>query len=454
MIYTSGSTGRPKGVMISHRALSNFIVSMGKTPGFTRNDSLLAVTTYCFDIVGLELYLPLTRGGKVMICPEETARDGLKLKKAIEAFRPTMIQATPSTFLMLFHAGWKNSEKVKILVGGEPLSQDLKQRFDHTRSEVWNMYGPTETTIWSTVEKLEPERPITIGRPIANTEVYIVDPRMNLLPAGIPGELCIAGHGVAEGYWHRLDLTARQFVDNPFDHLTGTKGTKLYRTGDLARWLEDGRLFHMGRMDLQVKIRGFRVELGEVETHLNGHAGIREAVVVARKQEGGSQLAAFYVPREKGRHPDPGTLKKYLAPRLPRYMVPAFFMALTEIPLTPNGKTDRKRLMAMELSIHSPEKALQKKIGPGKEIGPDKEVGAKKAIGFDKEIGPAQTETGPAQTKNHGDPVALEEIRRKITAIWQEVLEVTDLRPNDAFFDAGGNSVLAVIAAGRIAEAF
>ncbi|MBL8150694.1 MAG: amino acid adenylation domain-containing protein, partial [Blastocatellia bacterium] len=275
VIYTSGSTGKPKGVMIGHQALCNFLYSMSVEPGFTSEDRILAVTTYCFDIAVLELLLPLLQGGESVICASEKAKNPDLLRLEIERVRPTIMQATPATWTMLFHSGWRNERKIKILCGGEALPTQLKDLLVADGGEVWNMFGPTETTVWSTVSRVFPNKPVTIGYPIANTEIHIVDKNMNLVPIGVAGELCIAGDGLAEGYWKRPELTKEKFVDNPFK-----LGTLLYRTGDLARWREDGEIDFLGRLDHQVKIRGFRIEIGEVETVLAKHPLITNNAVV------------------------------------------------------------------------------------------------------------------------------------------------------------------------------
>jgi amino acid adenylation domain-containing protein/thioester reductase-like protein len=343
VIYTSGSTGKPKGVMIPHKALVNFLVSMGQTPGLQEHDSLLAVTTYCFDIAGLEFYLPLITGATVYICDGETTRDPDLLIKAIDRYHPTVMQATPATWMMLFQAGWKNASNMKILCGGEALSEELKRRFVQTKSELWNLFGPTETTIWSTVHQELPGNATNIGKPIANTQVYIIDHNSNIVPIGVPGELCIAGDGLARGYFNRPELTAEKFVANPFSN-----SSKLYKTGDLCRWLPDGNIEYVGRIDHQIKIRGFRIELGEIENALSEHTSIQKTIVVAQnrpEQENNYYLSAYIVcdPSASTVINAP-TLKAALNTQLPEYMIPSFFVFLDTLPLTPNGKIDRKAL--------------------------------------------------------------------------------------------------------------
>jgi amino acid adenylation domain-containing protein/thioester reductase-like protein len=301
-IYTSGSTGKPKGVQVLHRGVVNFLTSMSRAPGLTVEDILLAVTTISFDIAALELYLPLSVGAQVHLVSREVASDAAQLSQAIEDSRATVLQATPATWRMLLAAGWEGNSQLKILCGGEAMSRDLADKLLAKTAAVWNMYGPTETTIWSTVHQVEAgEGPISVGRPIANTQVYIVDPelkrhddRMELLPIGEAGELLIGGIGLARGYLNRPELNEEKFIPDPFS----TKpGARLYRTGDLARYLPDGTIQCVGRIDHQVKIRGFRIELGDIEATLTQHPGVREAVVVGHKDNSGEQsLAAYVIP--------------------------------------------------------------------------------------------------------------------------------------------------------------
>ncbi|HTR88437.1 MAG TPA: amino acid adenylation domain-containing protein, partial [Reyranella sp.] len=350
VIYTSGSTGTPKGVMVEHQALMNFLCSMASRPGFEPGDRLLAVTTYSFDIAGLELLLPLVRGGTCCICPSGKTNDAALLRQEIRRLRPTIMQATPSTWTMLFHDGWCNEERMKLLCGGEPLPPALKREFVTTGSDAWNMFGPTETTIWSTVSPIAgDDDAVDIGTPIANTQIHVLDRHGQLAPMGLPGELCIGGDGLARGYLNRPELTAERFAPNPFE-----PGTRLYRTGDLARWREDGVLEHLGRLDHQVKIRGFRIELEEIETWLAKHPAIERSVVVAR----GQQLVAYLVSRAGRRAPTSAQVKEFLAQHLPEYMIPAISVALTELPLTASGKIDRKSLADRDVIVERAEAAL------------------------------------------------------------------------------------------------
>ncbi|MGS0763567.1 amino acid adenylation domain-containing protein [Syntrophomonas curvata] len=399
VLYTSGSTGNPKGVMIPHKALTNFLLSMGKQPGINSQDRLLAVTTYCFDIAGLELYLPLICGAQCFICSAEKVKDIEKLKQEIQRVKPTIMQATPVTWIMLFQTGWKNKEKIKILCGGEALPGKLKQNFMDTNSDVWNMFGPTETTIWSTVQHIKENEPITIGKPIDNTRIYILDNNLKPTPIGIAGELHIAGDGLARGYLNKPELTAEKFIDNPFN-----QGYKLYKTGDLARWLPDGNIEYIGRIDYQIKIRGYRIELGEIESQLGQHPGIKDCVAVMREQEGNKQLVAYYTTKDAWDLTDQQELRRHLKACLPEYMIPSHILRLDNIPLTPNGKVDRNELIKRDIAIAgSPRTSL-----------PESKV------------------------------------EEKVLKIWQGILQVNDIDMEAGFFDVGGDSLLAVAAAARI----
>ena len=296
VLYTSGSTGKPKGVMIRHHSLVNFLIGMQESPGMTADDRLLAVTTISFDIAGLELYLPLITGAELILCDQQTAKDGRLLLELIEEKNITVMQATPSTWGMMIAAGWDKKYALKVLCGGEALPKELAANLLQRASALWNMYGPTETTIWSTVKQIiNTEEPITIGRPIQNTQIYILNEANRLAEPGATGELVIGGEGVAAGYLNRPELTAERFIDHPF---SAVPGAKLYKTGDLARFLEDGEIQHQGRIDEQVKIRGYRIELGEIESLLSQQNGIKQAVVLAREDTPGDKRLVGYVTLE------------------------------------------------------------------------------------------------------------------------------------------------------------
>ncbi|WP_341720553.1 amino acid adenylation domain-containing protein [Micromonospora sp. FIMYZ51] len=343
VIYTSGSTGQPKGVAVPHRALTNFLCSMAREPGCGPADTLLAVTTVCFDISALELYLPLITGGRVEIVPTEVARDGLRLRDTVERLRPTLMQATPATWGMLLAGGWSGDPALTVLCGGEALSAETAAALLAGNRAVWNLYGPTETTVWSAASRLVPGERITIGSPIANTTLYLLDSARRPVPTMVAGELYIGGHGVADGYLNRPELTAERFLPDPF--VGGD--ARMYRTGDLARRLPDGRIEYLGRIDSQVKVRGFRVELEEIEATLRRIAGVRQAVVVARGRDGGDRtLLACYVLADGAAEPS----REQLAAWLPDHMVPDTLLRVTTLPQTLNDKVDRSALATLPLA--------------------------------------------------------------------------------------------------------
>lgn len=404
-IYTSGSTGQPKGVRIPHCAVLNFLASMQREPGLAANDRLLAVTTTSFDIAVLELFLPLSIGAEVIIASREQAGDGHALAVLLSASGATVMQATPSTWRMLIDAGWRGAPRLRVLVGGEPLSAELASQLRGGCAEVWNMYGPTETTVWSTCCKVEhPEAGISIGRPIANTTVWVRDERGQLCPVGVPGEIWIGGDGVALGYHLRPELDAQRFVPDPY---SSADGARLYRTGDRGRWRADGTLEHLGRLDFQVKLRGHRIELGEIEARVSADPAVASTVAVVREDRPGDvRLVAYAVPRA-GAQIDVAGLRARLRSVLPDYMVPQHIVALEVMPLLPNGKIDRK--------------ALPLPLAAGAE----------------------------------GTAPAMEEIAdprvRYLVGIWTELLATT-AGPDDNFFDLGGHSMLAVQMANRVAR--
>jgi amino acid adenylation domain-containing protein len=344
VIYTSGSTGRPKGVQVPHAALANLLTSMHRILGITPDDTLLAVTTLSFDIAALEVFLPLIAGARVELVERDVAGYGPRLIERLDDPAVTFLQATPATWRLLLEAGWRGKPSLTMLCGGEAMPRALADRLLEKGAVLWNVYGPTETTVWTSAWRVEPgDGPISIGRPIAETELYVLDKRLRAAPVGVTGELYIGGTGLARGYRDRPGLTAERFIPGP---LSEEPGSRLYRTGDLARWRPDGTLECLGRVDHQVKVRGFRVELGEVEAALSAHPAVREAAVTARPDATGEMgLAAYVVPRGEGvGPPTTADLRRWLQGRLPEYMVPSAFVVLDAMPMTPNGKVDRKVL--------------------------------------------------------------------------------------------------------------
>jgi amino acid adenylation domain-containing protein len=396
VLYTSGSTGKPKGVQIQHRSVVNLLHAMQAHVQMNTADSLLAVTTLSFDIAGLELLLPLMIGSRIILASYAETSDPMVLRDLLQRTQPSMMQATPATWRMLIDVGWTGLQGLQILVGGEKVTRELADALLERGSEVWNCYGPTETTIWSTICRLERDGlPVTIGRPLANTTLYVLDGGQRLLPQGAAGELYIGGDGVTRGYLNRPELTAERFLADPF---ATAPDARMYKTGDLGKWLPDGTIEFLGRNDFQVKIRGFRIELGEIEARLAEQAGVREAVVIAREDKAGDKrLVAYYTASV----PDQGSvgaeqLRAYLAQKLPEYMVPAAYVRLESLPLTPNGKLDRRAL-------------------PAPEFGPKD-----------------QEELVPPS----------DDIEERLANLWQELLGVPSIGVNHNFFELGGHSML------------
>lgn len=365
VIFTSGSTGRPKGVEITHRSLTNFLESMRHEPGFSDSDVLLAVTTVSFDIAALELLLPLYAGGTVCIA-QDPANPGCLLAD-LARYRPTVMQATPATWKLLIAAGWKGDSNLKILCGGEALDPELARSLVVRSASLWNMYGPTETTIWSSALRINAAgvSAIPVGRPIHNTSFFVLDALRQVAPLGVLGELWIGGDGVARGYVNRPELTEERFVSVSFP---GLASTRMYRTGDLVRYRPDGTLDFLGRLDHQVKLRGFRIELGEIENALRTHAAIADSVTLLREEHGDKRLVAYIVVSGEAK-PAESELRDCLRTMLPEYMIPASFVFLKEFPRLPNGKLDRAALPAPDRSEYdserkfvAPANALQQNI--------------------------------------------------------------------------------------------
>jgi len=373
VIYTSGSTGRPKGVQVSHLALANLLHAMRSGPGLEARDKILSVTTPSFDIAAVELYLPLTVGGCVQIVSREAAVDAGLLAREVSNSGATVMQATPAMWRLLIDSGWKGDGRLKMLCGGEALTAELAARLLERGGSLWNLYGPTETTIYSTARHVEPaENPVSLGRPIANTEIYILDNSLRPVAVGVPGNLYLGGDGLARGYLRRPALTAEKFIPHPF---TRRAGARLYGTGDTARYMADGRIEYLGRSDQQVKVRGFRIELGEVEAAVLEHGGVRECMTVVREDEpDDKRLVAYVVPYQRRPAESPAgnghqetaptglaidetaqplsarELGHFLRAKLPAYMIPSAFVELDALPLTPNGKIDRRALPAPGLT--------------------------------------------------------------------------------------------------------
>jgi len=405
VLYTSGSTGKPKGVAIEHSSIVNLLLSVQRQPGFQPSDTMLAVTTLSFDIAALELYLPLISGGRVVVASREDTHDPVRLMQRMEESRCTVMQATPTTWRALIHAGWNGSPNLKVLCGGEGFSRDFAEQLKSRCGELWNMYGPTETTVWSTICKIDSAGgPVSIGRPIANTQVFVLDVNRNPAPIGVPGELYIGGAGVARGYLNRPDLTSERFVKSPFN-----QNARLYRTGDLARWLPDGRLECIGRVDNQVKIRGFRIELDEVEAILSRHAAVRQCVVVASEESSGDKKLIAYYESQLKEQPAVSDLREHMRNKLPDYMIPTLWVALPTIPLTPNGKVDRKALPRVE----------------------------QQQIPLSNSHVPPRSET-----------------EKLLAKIWEDVLGRREIGIYDDFFDLGGHSLLAVNLIGEVERIF
>ena len=402
LMYTSGSTGKPKAVEIRNRALVNFLSSMKREPGISERDRLLAVTTIAFDIAGLEIYLPLLAGARVEIVSRDVAGDGRRLAQAITESGATVMQATPATWRMLVDDEWEGNDQLKILCGGEALSRELADQLLERSAEVWNLYGPTETTIWSTLERVLPGKgPVPIGRPIANTQVYLLDSRQTPVPIGVPGEVLIGGDGVASGYRDRPELTEDRFIRDPFSNDT----RRLYRTGDLGKWLPDGRIEYLGRMDHQIKIRGFRIEPAEIETAIVSHDAVRQAVVDVREDPTGDPRLVAYVVYQTGYDLTVTEARRFLRQKLPNYMVPALFVTMEALPRTPNAKIDRNAL-------------------------PD----------------PFRSE----RLRNTDYVAPLTATEQLIAGVWQKLLAVDRVGRNDTFFELGGHSLLSLRAVSAI----
>ncbi|MFI8386912.1 amino acid adenylation domain-containing protein [Streptomyces sp. NPDC085540] len=406
LIYTSGSTGVPKGVAVPHGAVANLLHSVTREPGIGAEDVLVAVTSLSFDISVLELFAPLTVGAQVVVAPRETVRDPDALGALLRASGATLMQATPSLWAALAGGGWPGLAGLRALSGGEALTQDLAERLLELTDEVWNLYGPTETTIWSTVGRVLPGEQVTVGHPVARTVCYVLDGQGRPVPRGATGELVIGGAGVSSGYWQRPDLTAAAFVPDPVD----PRGATVYRTGDLARHLPDGRICVTGRADQQVKILGHRIELGETEHFLGAHPAVAQAVVVLdRAHRPAPRLVAFLT--ATAQEADAAELRRHLAGRLPAAAIPSVFVWLPALPLNTSGKADRPALTraAREVSASSADR-----------------------------------------------PAPATGVELRVAAVWAEVLgvPVDSVGLDDDFLSAGGNSLSATRLLARLVAEF
>ncbi|WP_310490372.1 amino acid adenylation domain-containing protein [Chamaesiphon sp. VAR_69_metabat_338] len=412
-IYTSGSTGQPKGVAVEHRNLVNFLHAM-RPVGLTSADTMMAVTTICFDIAALELYLPLIIGAKVAIVARAVTSDAHRLFTELVKSQATVMQATPATWQLLLAGGWDANYPLKVLCGGEALPNRLAHQILATGSKLWNLYGPTETTVWSTIAQVHATNSIgsthqtlcAIGRPIANTQIYILDKQLQPVPIGVHGELYIGGAGVVRGYLNRPKLTAEKFIPNPFSTVSSAR---IYKTGDLARYASDGNIEFLGRIDDLVKVRGFRIELGEIETVLAQHSLVDRVVAIAREITPGSKSLIAYIVPHRDLLPTTSELRSFLGERLPEYMVPSVFVILETFPLTANGKIDRQALPL-------PDRAS---------------------------LEPAATFVPPQDG-----------LELQLTKIWERVLGIQSIGTRDNFFELGGHSLLAVQLFAAIAKTF
>ena len=401
IIYTSGSTGRPKGVRIRHSNVTNFLNSMQMTPGITSEDRLVAVTTLSFDIAVLEIWLPLISGATSIIASSEDATDGERLRHLLESEDATLMQATPVTWRLLVNTGWKGSSSFKALCGGESMPPDLASDLHQRTGELWNMYGPTETTVWSSCYQVtEPGKTILIGKPVANTTMYVLDSKKRLSYPGVVGELFIGGEGVAAGYHERDELNKEKFLQDPF-----RENERIYSTGDAARIFADGNIECLGRIDNQVKVRGHRIELGEIESKLNDHPSIRQSAVTTAEFGSNDNRIVAYLECYENQLVENTDLRDWLRRDLPPFMVPQMFVTMDQLPLTPNGKLDKQSLVVPQLTESTQEE-----------------------------------NTAPPQT-------ALE---KSMTAIWADSLGVDTIPVNETFFNLGGHSLLAMQVISRV----
>ncbi|UII24647.1 amino acid adenylation domain-containing protein [Fulvivirga maritima] len=403
VIYTSGSTGKPKGVMITHKSVHNYIESLSACVPFNLDTCIISVTTFSFDIFVTESLVPLAKGSTIVIADSDAQKDPHMLSKLITLNDVNLMQTTPSRYRMLANdeAIFKTigNQLQNILVGGEAFPQDLlKFLQNHTQSQIFNVYGPTETTVWSSLINLTKSDAITIGRPIGNTQFYVLNKDLQLQPKGVVGELYIGGDGLAKGYYNNEELTQKTFIDNPFK-----QNEKLYKTGDMVRWCPDGLLEYVGRKDFQVKIRGYRIELGEIEGCLLNYSKIKQCAVVVNETDNRKQIVAYYVGDEMENLDE---LRAYLIKSLPSYMVPAYFISLDSLPMTPNGKLDKARLPLPEIQLRESHK------------------------------------------------VASNWVEKELLKIWKQLLGHNEISVDQNFFDVGGDSLHLITMSSRIKSIF
>ena len=406
VIYTSGSTGRPKGVQVPHRAVVNLLSFMARELRMGPDDVFPALASFAFDMCIPELYLALVTGGRTVLVRREMASNGEELAALLRETGATIVHATPTSWSLLLDAGF-TAKGLKRAIGAEPLPRELCTRLLVADGSLYNFYGPTETTVWSTFHHFRSvDEPVVLGRPLANTQVYILDKDLQPVPAGVPGEIHIAGDGVTCGYLNLPELTAEKFILDPFSQ---KPNARMYKTGDMGSFLPDGRIEFLGRVDNQVKIRGFRIELSEIESVLARHPSVQDCVVQAREDMAGDKRLVGYVVPAAGFAIQVAGLRKWVMEHLPEYMVPVAWVEMARLPLSPNGKVDRKNLPAPE--YNRPELA-----------------------------GEYQGARTPA-----------EEV---MANIWGEVLRVDQVGVHDQFFELGGHSLLATQVVSRIRHAF
>ncbi|MBC7714649.1 MAG: amino acid adenylation domain-containing protein [Rhizobacter sp.] len=414
VIYTSGSTGNPKGVQLTHGSVTNFLLSMNEMIGFDEKDKILAVTTLSFDIAVLELFLPLISGGTIYLATSAEAMDGASLKNILENQNISIMQATPSTWRLLLASAWKGNQQMKVLCGGEAFPIDLAKTLIPMCEAVWNMYGPTETTVWSACKKLSlNDQFITVGKPIANTSLYILDDNRHMKPIGATGELFIGGYGLAKGYFGREDLTVERFLPDPF-----FAGEKMYATGDLARFTADGEVECLGRNDGQVKVRGYRIELGEIEAAIQKINDVQEVAVITSEYRPGDVRIFAYLATSNNRPLDERLLRETLSKKLPGYMIPSQFTYMDVIPKTLNGKIDKKSLPKVQA------------------------------------ITQLNNSSGSIELQRPSTAALLANNHETLRQMWKDVLGITDLKNTDNFFAIGGNSLLAVQLFSKIAAEY